>query len=298
MGEENANILKRKMRTVGRDEGPLERIASLPDLAATHAVSAFTNYYGEKCQLSATAPAAFGELTEALGPHANTAAIYHFKLNGDDDFVVVLDLDAAMIAAGWSLAGAREKPEPMPESVSAIDRRLAKSVATTVAEAIFANAAACGMITGSIELFASGADPRRFEFKEETQRSVSFSLDAQTIEGEALGAVTIITPETTLVSMREYYQTAVAAAERKWKHDLARLVADMPVQLRATMAEADLDISRLMTLEAGEFISLNNATIDDVVLRSDLPSESELEISGALGNRDGARALKITRIDY
>ena len=60
--------------------------------------------------------------------------------------------------------------------------------------------------------------------------------------------------------------------------------------------EQDLDIDRLMSLKPGDVVNLSAASIDDVKLHSAYPSKSKLSLSGALGNRDGARALKVKTI--
>lgn len=296
MSDKPANILKKKIGCGVRDEGPIDLIKPVPAAFASAIAPSFTTFYGEKCELAEKEPAGFIRMGSALAPFNATSAIYHFRLNGEDDFIVILDMDAAMTAAGWSLSASRDKPDPAPEEVSAIDRRLAKALAKPAAEMIFEKAGQCGAVKGALELIASGADPRRFDLLNEYQRSVMFSLSAQTIEGEALGLMTFIASENCIASVRDHNRAERAAAEEKWKRGLLRLASWSKVEMRTVLAMQDIDINRLMNMKTGEVINLQTATIDDVALAPARKSASRLKMTGALGNRDGVRALKITSI--
>ncbi len=298
MSGDTAKIIKKKMAAAGKDPGPLHLIADLPSRMGTEAAGAFTEFYGEKCQLAETEPAYFTSLDDALADHAGKAAIYHFRYNVEKDFIVVLDLETAMRAAGWSLAGAKELPEPMPESVSAIDRRLAKKLAVRSAELIFSKADNAGVARGGVELMASGNDPRRFDFTDDKQRVVCATYSVKTLEGEVLGTVRIITPERITVAMRDYYDKSVPLAEAKWKRDLMKLAAMSPIALRADLAEEDITLGMLMNFAPGQVIDLTTATIDEITVYSARKTESKLHMTAALGNRDGARALRIKSIAY
>ena len=296
MRKESANILKRKFEASARDDGPLHLLQDLPARVGAEAAVAFLEYYGDRCQLEQSAPPAFRKLEDALAPFASVSAIYHFRLNGDKDFFVVFDLDTALRAAGWSLSGSRELPDPKPETVSAIDRRLAKKLTIRIAETIFENAERSGLEKDSVELLASSDDPSRFEIAEEGQRMVALNLQAQTLEEEQLADITIIVPELKVSAVRTHYQTTQVEALKKWKRDLVHLAATSRVTFRAILTEQDLDIDRLMNLKPGEVINLSAASIDDVTLHSAYRSKSKLRLAGALGNRDGARALKVKTI--
>lgn len=296
MSDAEANILKKKIGCGVRDEGPSDLIKPFPSAVASVIAPAFSAFFGEKCELSESGGAVFSRMGAAFAPFDATSAIYHFRLNGEDDVIVILNMDAAMIAAGWSLCATRAKPEPMPEEVSAIDRRLAKALAKPAAEMIFEKAGQCGAVKGALELIASGADPRRFDLLNEYQRSVVFSLSAQTIEGEALGVMTVIASENIVAAVRDHNRAERAVAVEKWKQGLLRLASWSVVELRTVLAFQDIDIHRLMNLSAGDVINLPSATIDDVALAPVLKSSSKLKMRGALGNRDGARALKVTSI--
>ncbi len=298
MGDNNTNILKRKMAASGRDPGPLHLIADLSKRMGAEAVAAFGEYYGEKCQLAETEAPVFSRLDEALAPHASKAAIYHFRFNAEKDFVVVLDIETSMRAAGWSLAGSRELPDPMPEAVSTIDRRLAKRLAIRSAEVMFAKADSSGLVKGSVELIASGDEPRRFDFTDDKQRIVAASFSIQTLEAEALGTVTVYAAERVTLAMREYYETSVPRAEKKWKSDLVKLAAMSPIGLRADLTEQDITLGQLMDLAPGQVINLTTATIDEISVYPRASCLSKLKLNGSLGNRDGARALKIKMIEY
>ncbi len=298
MGDDKSNILKRKMAASARDPGPVHLIADLPDRFSGEAARAFTEFYGEKSQMAPASTAVFSRLSEALAPFASVSAIYHFRFNGEKDFIVILDRDTALRAAGWSLSGTRELPDPKPDTVSAIDRRLAKRLAIRTAEIIFEKSEACGVLKGSVELLASGADPRRFEFTDDAQRMAAFSIGAKTIEGEELGTVTILAAELTIAAMREHYDKALVAAAKKWKRDLLVMAAVSPVRLRAALTEQEIDLGALMALKPGQVINLVSATIDDVTVTPEFRTPSKLVLKGALGNRDGARALKIRSVDF
>ncbi len=298
MGENKTNILTRKMAASGRDPGPLHLIADLPMRMGTEAALAFTEYYGEKCQLAQTQPAVFARLDDALAPHASKAAIYHFRHNAGKDVVVVLDIETSMRAAGWSLAGARDLPDPMPQAVSAIDRRLAKRLAIRSAETIFAKADNSGFAKGAVELIASGDEPRRFDFTDDKQRVVAAGFSIQTLDAEMLGSVTIYAAEQLSVAMRDYYAVSVPLAEKKWKSDLLKLAAISPIALRADLAEQEITLGQLMNLQPGQVIDLTAATIDEISIYPRQACLSKLRMQGALGNRDGLRALKIRSIDY
>jgi hypothetical protein len=296
MSEKPPHILKKKIGCGVRDEGPIDLIKPVPSAFAAAIAPAFTAFYGEKCELAENESAGFIRMGAALAPFNATSAIYHFRLNGEQDFLVILDMDAAMTAAGWSLSSTRDKPDPAPEEVSAIDRRLAKALAKPAAEMIFEKAGQCGAVKGALELIASGADPRRFDLLNECQRSVMFSLNAQTIEGEALGTVIVIASENCIASVRDHNRAERAVAQEKWKQGLLRLASWSKVEMRTVLALQDIDINRLMNMKAGEVINLQTATIDDVAFAPAHKSASRLKMTGALGNRDGARALKITSI--
>ncbi len=296
MSETGISILRKKIDSGVRDEGPVDLVKPVPESFAAAIAPAFTEFYGEKCELKSKDQARFVRMGRALAPFDARSAIYHFRLNGEDDLFVILDMDAAMMAAGWSLSATREKPETMPDEVGAIDRRLAKSLAKPAAETIFAKPALCGATNGVLELIASGADPRRFDLVNETQRSVMFTLAAQTIENEMLGGVTLIASENVIASVREHNRQEKAAAEAKWKQGLLRLASWSTVEMRTVLARQDVDISRLMSMQAGDVINLPTATIDAIVFAPAQHSKSRLRMTGALGNRDGARALKITSI--
>lgn len=298
MGDDTSNILKRKMAASGRDPGPLHLIADLSRRMGTEAAAAFGEYYGEKCQLGETTAPHFSRLDEALAPHASKAGIYHFRFNAEMDFIVVLDIDTSMRAAGWSLANSRDLPDPKPESVSPIDRRLAKRLAIRSAETIFAKADKSGVAKGSVELIASGDEPRRFEFTDDKQRVVCVTFAIETLESEALGSVTVYAAERITLAMREYYETTVVEAEKKWKRDLRRLVAMSPIKLRADLTEQEVTLGLLMALKPGQVIDLTTATIDDISVYPAIKTASKLSLQGALGNRDGARALRISSVDY
>ncbi len=51
-------------------------------------------------------------------------------------------------------------------------------------------------------------------------------------------------------------------------------------------------------MAADTMIDPTTATIDEITVYSALPTESKLQLTAALGNRDGARALKIKSIAY
>lgn len=296
--DENQNILKRKIAASGRDPGPVHLIADLPSRMGAEAAAAFTEYFGEKSQLAETEAAFFSRLDEALAPYASKAGIYHFRFNGDEDFVLVLDVDTSMRAAGWSLSGARDIPEPKPEAVSAIDRRLAKRLAIRSAEVMFENAEKCGLAKGGIELIASGSDPRRFDFIDEARRVVCATFSVKTLDDERLGTIRVFASEKILLAMREYYGTTMVLAEQKWVQDLKKLAAMSPVMMRADLAGEDITLGALMALKPGQVINLSAATIDEVTVTPSLPTQSKLSMAGALGNRDGARALRIKSITY
>lgn len=298
MSGENAKIIKKKMAASGKDPGPLHLIADLPKRMGAEAAGAFTEFYGEKCQLGETEPAHFANLDDALTDYAGKDGIYHFRYNIEQDFIIVLDIETSLRAAGWSLAGAKDMPDPMPESVSAIDRRLAKKLAIRSAELIFSKADAAGVMRGSVELMASGNDPRRFDFTDEKQRVVCVTYSIKTLEEETLGTIRVITPDRLTVAMRDYYDNAVPRAQAKWKSDLLKLAAMSPIALRADLTEEDITLGTLMDLAPGQVINLTTATIDEITVYSALPTESKLQLMAALGNRDGARALKIKAVSY
>ncbi len=298
MSGENAKIIKKKMAASGKDPGPLHLIADLPQRMGAEAAGAFTEFYGEKCQLAETEAAYFANLDDQLGEYAGKAAIYHFRYNVEQDFIIVLDLETSMRAAGWSLAGARDLPEPMPESVSAIDRRLAKKLAIRSAELIFSKADNAGVVRGGVELMASGDDPRRFDFTDDKQRVVCATYSIKTLEEETLGTIRVIAPERLTVAMRDHYDKAVPLAQAKWKSDLLKLAAASPVALRADLTEEDITLGMLMNLAPGQVIDLTTATIDEITVYSALRTESKLLIGASLGNRDGARALRIKSVAY
>lgn len=298
MGEDSKNIIKRKMAASGRDPGPLHLIADLPARMGAEAAGAFTEFYGEKCQLAETETAHFGNLDEVLADHAGKNGIYHFRYNVEKDFIIVLDIETSMRAAGWSLSGAKDMPDPMPDSVSAIDRRLAKKLAIRSAELIFSKADNTGVVRGGVELMASGNDPRRFDFTDDKQRVVCATYSIKTLDEEVLGAVRVIAGEKLTVAMREYYDKAVPLAEAKWKKDLMKLAGISLVELRADLTEEDITVGALMNLAPGQVINLSTATIDEITVYSALPTESKLIIDAALGNRDGARAIKIKSVAY
>ncbi|MFC2953658.1 FliM/FliN family flagellar motor switch protein [Marinicaulis aureus] len=298
MSGENAKIIKKKMAASGKDPGPLHLIADLPQRMGAEAAGAFTEFYGEKCQLAETEPAHFANLDDALTDYAGKDGIYHFRYNIEQDFIIVLDIDTSLRAAGWSLAGAKDMPDPMPDSVSAIDRRLAKKLAIRSAELIFSKADAAGVMRGSVELMASGNDPRRFDFTDEKQRVVCATYSVKTLEEETLGTIRVIAPERLTVAMRDYYDNAVPRAQAKWKSDLLKLAAMSPIELRADLTEEDITLGTLMNLAPGQVINLTTATIDEITVYSALPTKSKLQLMAALGNRDGARALKIKSVAY
>lgn len=298
MGEENNTILKRKMAAAGRDPGPLHLIADLPERMGAETAAAFTEYYGEKAQLAETEPAWFSTLGAALSLHASKAGIYHFRFNGDQDFVLVLDIDTIMRAAGWSLSGSRDVPDPKPETISAIDRRLAKRLAIRCAEVMFEKSEKCGLVKGGVELIASGADPRRFDFTNDAQRVVCSTFGLKTLEEEPLGTVRVFVAERMTLAMQEYYETTVVLAQQKWVQDLQKLAAMSPVVMRADLAAEEITLGSLMALKPGEVVNLTMATIDEVAVRPAYPTQSKFNMSGALGNRDGARALRIKSISY
>ncbi len=298
MGEENSNILKRKMATSGRDPGPLHLVADLSARMGKEAAGAFGEFYGEKCQLAEAQAPHFTTLDAALAPHAAKSGIYHFRIGADKDFIVVLDVETSIRAAGWSLAASRDLPEQMADVVSPIDRRLAKRLAVRSAELIFAKADNSGVIKGAAELIASGDEPRRFDFTDDKQRVVGATFSIQTLESEVLGSVTVFAAERITLAMREYYEKAVPAAEEKWKRDLRRLAAMSPTTLRADLAEQEITLGVLMNLQPGQVIDLTSATIDEISVHADDKCASKLAMVGSLGNRDGVRALRIKSIQY
>lgn len=298
MSDDNQNILKRKIAASGRDPGPMHLITDLPARMGTEASVAFTEFFGEKAQLAETEPACFAQLDEALTPHASKAGIYHFRFNGDEDFVLVLDIDTSMRAAGWSLSGSRDIPDPKPETVSAIDRRLAKRLAIRSAELMFEKADKSGLVKGGIELIASGNDPRRFEFSDDSQRVVCATFSIKTLDEEVLGTMRVFAAEKMTIAMREHYETTLVLAEQKWVQDLKKLALMSPIKMRADLAAEDITLGSLMGLAPGQVINLSMATIDEVTVTPALETESTLSMVGALGNRDGARALRIKSISY
>ncbi len=189
-------------------------------------------------------------------------------------------------------------PDPKPESVSAIDRRLAKRLAVRSAELIFDKSDNAGVVKGGVELIASGDDPRRFDFTDSEQKVVCVSYDIETIESEKLGTVRVFAAERLSLAMRDYYDVTVPQAEEKWKRDLRKLAATAPIAMRTSLAEQDIPLGMLMDLKPGQVINLAMATIDEVKIQPVLATTSRLRLVGALGNRDGARALKLQSIDY
>lgn len=298
MSDDNKNIVKRKMAAAGRDPGPLHLIADLSRRMGTEAAGAFSEFFGEKCQLAESGAPTFAVLGEALKPYASVSGIYHFRHISGQDFVVVLDINTSLRAAGWSLSGSRELPDPKPESVSAIDRRLAKRLAIRTTELIFERCDKTGMLKGGVELIASGDDPRRFDFTAEDQKVVCANYDVETLEAEGLGSVRVFAAEKLTLAMRDYYDKTVPAAAKQWKRDLMKLAAMSPVLLRTTLTQQDISLGMLMGMQPGQVIDLTTATIDEVRVRPALETKSKLELIGAMGNRDGARALKIQSISY
>lgn len=298
MREQSAAIIKRKMAASGRDPGPVDVVANLASRFASVAAGAFTEFYGEKSQLFERTAASFCIFKDALADFAGRSAIYHFRHNSETDVLVILDPVTALRAAGWSLAGARETPDPAPTSVSAIDRRLAKRLAVRAAELIFQNADKAGVVRGGVELHASGDDPRRFDFIDENAKSVILSVEAKTIEGEELGYFTVIAPETVFTPMRDYYATTAVELEKKWKRDLRFLAATSGMRLRTVLAEQRIGIDRLLNLAPGDVIDLETADIQAIEVLPPLGTDSRLRLTGALGNRDGRRALRIDSIEF
>ena len=298
MSDDSTHILKRKMATAGRDPGPLHLIADLSRRMGAEAAGAFTEFFGEKCQLAEARAPVFAALGEALTPFASVSGIYHFRHISGQDFVLVLDVETSLRAAGWSLSASRDLPDPAPESVSAIDRRLAKRLAIRSAELIFEKCDKTAMLKGGVELIASGDDPRRFDFTADDQKVVCASYDIQTLEAEGLGTVRVFAAEKLTLAMRDYHDKAVPLAAQKWKRDLMKLAAMSPVMMRTSLTEQDIPLGLLMELKPGQVIDLTTATIDDVKVRPLFQTSSKLELTGALGNRDGVRALKIASIDY
>ncbi len=298
MSDDKNSIIKKKMAMAGRDPGPLHLIADLSARMGGAAVGAFTEYFGEKCQPGPAETASFAALGDALAPFASTSAIYHFRHITGGDFVIVLDTDTSLRAAGWSLSGTRELPEPKPETVSAIDRRLAKRLAIRTAEQIFEKSDKAGVVKGGVELIASGDDPRRFDFTAADQKVVCVQYGVETLEAESLGAIRIFAAEPLTVAMRDYYDKTIPLAAQQWKRDLMMLAALSPVEMRTALAEQDITLGQLMNLQPGQVIDLAMASIDEVKVRPVLQTESKLELTGALGNRDGARALKINAIGF
>lgn len=296
MREQSAEIIKKKMAASGRDPGPVHVVADLAARMGSVASAAFAEFYGEKCALTERTPAAFCIFKEALTPFAGKSAIYHFRHNNETDFLVILDPETALRAAGWSLSATRELPDLAPDSVSAIDRRLAKRIAVRTAELIFANADKAGVLRGGVELHTSGADPRRFDFTDDTAKSVVLAIDAKTLEGEELGFVTIVAPEKLITAMREYYATTAVEAEKKWKRDLRVIAATSPTRLRTVLAEQLIDIDRLVSMQPGDVIDLESASIDEIEILPQIGNPSKLRMTGALGNRDGRRALRIKSV--
>ncbi len=298
MSDDNKSIVKRKIAASGRDPGPLHLIADLSRRMGAEAVGAFTEYFGEKCQLAQTGEATFAALSEALKPYASVSAIYHFRHISGQDVVLVLDAETALRAAGWSLSATKELSDPAPETVSAIDRRLAKRLAVRTADLIFERADRAGVVKGGVELIASGDDPRRFDFTDTGQKVVCANYAVETLEAEGLGQVRVFAAEKLTLAMRDYYEKTIPAAAEKWKRDLLRLAAMAPVAMRTTLTELDISLGALMGMKPGQVINLTAATIDDVRLRPVLETKSKLEMTGALGNRDGLRALKIRSIAF
>lgn len=298
MSDEKNTIIKRKMAEAGRDPGPLHLIADLSERMGGAGVGAFTEYFGEKCQFGGGDAPSFATLGEALAPYASASAIYHFRHISGGDFVIVLDVDTSLRAAGWSLSETRELPDPKPETVSAIDRRLAKRLAIRSAELIFEKGDKTGVVKGGVELIASGDDPRRFDFAGDDQKVVCARYEVETLEAEALGSIRVFAAEKLTIAMRDYYEKTIPLAEEQWKSDLMKLAALSPVEMRTALAEQDIPLGLLMNLQPGQVVNLGMATIDDVKVRPVLQTQSKLELAGALGNRDGARALKIGSIAF
>lgn len=298
MSENNQNIVKKKIAAAGRDPGPLDLIADLSRRLGTEAAGAFSEYFGERCQVAAAGEPSFAALSEALKPYADVSAIYHFRHVSGLDFVLVFDIDTSLRAAGWSLSAARELPDPKPPSVSAIDRRLAKRLAVRSAELIFEKADKAGVVKGGVDLIASGDDPRRFDFTADHQKVVCAEYSIQTLEAQALGTVRVFAAERLTLAMRDYYEKTIPEAAQKWTRDLMKLAALSPVMMRTSLTELDIPLGVLMALKPGQIVNLPAATIDEVKLRPVLETASKLELAGALGNRDGARALKVKSIGF
>lgn len=298
MSDDKKSIVKRKIAASGRDPGPLHLIADLSRRMGAEAAGAFTEYFGEKCQPARAGEPSFAALSEALKPFASVSAIYHFRHISGQDFVLVLDAETALRAAGWSLSATKELPEPAPETVSAIDRRLAKRLAVRTAELIFERADKAGVVKGGVELIASGDDPRRFDFADAGQRVVCATYAIETLEAEALGQVRVFAAEKLSLAMRDYYERTIPEAEAKWRRDLMRLAAMAPVTMRTALTETDITLGALMSMKSGQVINLPAATIDEIRMRPVLETKSKFEMTGALGNRDGVRALKIGSISF
>ena len=80
--------------------------------------------------------------------------------------------------------------------------------------------------------------------------------------------------------------------------DLMRLAAMAPVTMRTALTETDITLGALMSMKSGQVINLPAATIDEIRMRPVLETKSKFEMTGALGNRDGVRALKIGSISF
>ncbi len=303
MPTEKSNIIRRKIETgavyvtIGETGGDFSKNV----MAAVGRV--FTEHYQTKSNINCASelPGSLGDLVAKNGENRRG---FHYRIDGEIDCIVLMDPAAILAAATWAHEGIiLEEPAPPTARVSTIDQRLAGILALEIIQEVVSGDADKddddpAEDANSIELIAVGVDASRFIVNGELMSSVALGLEATTMDGAALGTITLLLPDA-LFAQDEDADDAYAKeqAAKAWAHSMARVVSDTSIDARAIIATQNIDFKTLSGFKPGQIIGLRGASLDAVALQPENDIEGQALALGAVRSFDGLRTVQISSVD-
>ena len=300
MQTEKSNILQRKIETgtvyavVGETGGDSSK-------RVTAAISrVLTEHFKTKSTANSVSEMP-GSLGEWIAKNGENRRGFRFQIDGETDCVVLMDPAAIMAAATWAHEGSiPEEPAAPTTKISTIDQRLASLLATEIVQAVLAgdDDEADDADDNIIDLAEVSADASRFIVSDETLSALAIELEASTMDGAALGTITLLLPDA-LLSQHDDDDEASAQeqAAKNWSNSLSMMVGGMPIEAKAIIATQNIDFKTLSSFKPGQVLSLRGASLDAVALQPESDVDGRSLALGAVRSFDGLRTMQISDVD-
>ncbi|MEM7701668.1 MAG: FliM/FliN family flagellar motor switch protein [Pseudomonadota bacterium] len=254
---------------------------------------------GTKLEVALSEPksASGGSVYEQIGAVAANSLL---RCGADDQIALLsFSIETAIALTDRSFGGLGEaetnRPPSLPRSASLLVEQAAQTIARAIAR-VSAGGGVSGEATGDVIVRSENAS-RLKPFTSSTQCAV-FKLEIRASDGVSWAGTLAMTAEQLdgllpgLASSHPANDDEERKAMRALSHPDGPVFGDMPLPLKAVLAEFELSLGQIEQLAPGDTIPL--ATARDIPLRLD----TQVVASGNLGTMEGRLALRLTAIPF